>query len=93
MPRSIAELKYVDPATDFIPYPVVNTDLKSANWFTDPNALRTMLIEYGKVLLAGARNLTGFGRPPGLRSQVSEETVSKDAPATPSTAPHQPTFY
>lgn len=93
MPRSIAELKYVDPATDFIPYPVVNTDLKSANWFTDPNALRTMLIEYGKVLLAGARNLTGFGRPPGLRSQVSEETVSKDAPPSPSTAPHQPTFY
>jgi uncharacterized SAM-binding protein YcdF (DUF218 family) len=92
MPRSIAELKYVDPATDFIPYPVVNSDLKSTNWFTDPNALRTMLFEYGKVLLAGARNLTGFGRPEGLRSEESEETVSKDGPKSPATA-HVPTFY
>ena len=69
MPRSLAELKYVDPATEFIPYPVVSADLKSKNWFTDPNALRTMLFEYCKVLLAGARNLTGLGRPEGLRSQ------------------------
>ncbi|AYG61556.1 YdcF family protein [Rhizobium jaguaris] len=69
MPRSLAELKYVDPATDFIPYPVVNSDLKTKNWFTDPNALRTMVSEYAKVLLAGARNLTGLGRPLGLRSR------------------------
>ena len=69
MPRSLAELKYVDPGTDFIPYPVVNSDLKTKNWFTDPNALRTMIYEYAKVLLAGARNLTGLGRPIGLRSR------------------------
>lgn len=69
MPRSLAELKYVDPATDFIPYPVVNSDLKTKNWFTDPNALRTMIYEYAKVLLAGARNITGLGRPTGLRSR------------------------
>ncbi|MDM9621513.1 MULTISPECIES: YdcF family protein [unclassified Rhizobium] len=68
MPRSLAELAYVDPETQFIPYPVVNTDLKTSNWFTDPNAMRVMLAEYGKVLLAGARNLTGLGRHPGLRS-------------------------
>jgi uncharacterized SAM-binding protein YcdF (DUF218 family) len=77
MPRSIAELKYVDPTTDFIPYPVVNSDLKTKAWFTDPNALRTMLFEYAKVLLAGARNLTGFGRPPGLRSQEEDEGDDK----------------
>nr|WP_155294158.1 YdcF family protein [Rhizobium rhizogenes] len=69
MPRSLAELKYVDPGTDYIPYPVVNSDLKTKNWFTDPNALRTMIYEYAKVLLAGARNITGLGRPLGLRSQ------------------------
>ncbi|MDK4719849.1 MULTISPECIES: YdcF family protein [Rhizobium] len=69
MPRSLAELKYVDPSTDFIAYPVVNSDLKTKNWFTDPNALRTMISEYAKVLLAGARNLTGLGRPAGLRSR------------------------
>jgi len=68
MPRSLAELSYVDPDIEFIPYPVVNSDLKTSNWFTDPNALRVMLAEYGKVLLAGARNLTGFGRHTGLRS-------------------------
>jgi uncharacterized SAM-binding protein YcdF (DUF218 family) len=68
MPRSLAEFAYVDPDTQFIPYPVVNTDLKNSNWFTDPNAMRVMLAEYAKVLLAGARNITGFGRHPGLRS-------------------------
>jgi uncharacterized SAM-binding protein YcdF (DUF218 family) len=78
MPRSIAELKYVDPTTDFIPYPVVNSDLKTKAWFTDPNALRTMLYEYAKVLLAGARNLTGFGRPVGLRSQEPDEATAKN---------------
>lgn len=68
MPRSLAELSYVDPDIDFIAYPVVNSDLKSRNWFTDPNAMRVMLAEYVKVLLTGARNITGFGRHTGLRS-------------------------
>jgi uncharacterized SAM-binding protein YcdF (DUF218 family) len=68
MPRSLAELAYVDPETQFIPFPVVNSDLKNSNWFTDPNAVRVMLAEYAKVLLAGARNITGLGRHPGLRS-------------------------
>jgi uncharacterized SAM-binding protein YcdF (DUF218 family) len=78
MPRSLAELKYVDPATEFIPYPVVNSDLKTKNWFTDPNAMRIMLSEYCKVLLAGVRNLTGFGRSEGLRSEELQVTVSKN---------------
>ncbi len=68
MPRSLAELAYVDSETQFIPYPVVNTDLKTSNWFTDPNAVRVMLAEYAKVLFAAARNLTGLGRHAGLRS-------------------------
>ncbi|ANM06128.1 YdcF-like protein [Rhizobium phaseoli] len=68
MPRSLAELSYVDPDIEFIPYPVVNSDLKTRNWFTDPNAMRVMLAEYAKVLLAGVRNITGFGRHTGLRS-------------------------
>lgn len=72
MPRSLSELAYVDPETQFIPYPVVNTDLKTSAWFTDPNAMRVMLAEYLKVLLAGARNLTGLGRHPGLRSAASD---------------------
>ncbi len=43
----------------------MNTDLKTSNWFTDPNAVRVMLAEYAKVLFAGARNLTGLGRHAG----------------------------
>lgn len=68
MPRSLAEFAYVDTDTQFIPYPVVNSDLKTRAWFVDPNALRVMLAEYAKVLLAGTRNITGFGRHAGLRS-------------------------
>jgi uncharacterized SAM-binding protein YcdF (DUF218 family) len=67
MPRSLAELSYVDPDIQFIPYPVVNSDLKTRDWFTDPNALRVMLAEYAKLLLAGARNIVGL-RHTGLRS-------------------------
>lgn len=67
MPRSLAELSYVDPDIEFIPYPVVNSDLKTRDWFTDPNALRVMLAEYAKVLLASARNIVGL-RHTGLRS-------------------------
>jgi uncharacterized SAM-binding protein YcdF (DUF218 family) len=67
MPRSLAELAYVDPEIEFIPYPVVNSDLKTRDWFTDPNALRVMLAEYAKVLLASARNIVGL-RHTGLRS-------------------------
>jgi uncharacterized SAM-binding protein YcdF (DUF218 family) len=67
MPRSLAELAYVDPDIEFIPYPVVNSDLKTRDWFTDPNALRVMLAEYAKLLLAGARNILGL-RHTGLRS-------------------------
>jgi len=77
MPRSIAELRYADPEMNFIPYPVVNSDLKTKAWFTDPNALRTMLSEYAKVLLTGARNLFGFARPAGLRSQEPDDAPQK----------------
>jgi uncharacterized SAM-binding protein YcdF (DUF218 family) len=72
MPRSLAELAYVDDDTQFIPYPAVYSDLKTRAWFMDPNALRVMLAEYGKVLFAGARNITGFGRHPGLRSAAAD---------------------
>jgi hypothetical protein len=35
--------------------------------------MRVMLAEYGKVLLAGARNITGLGRHPGLRSAEGDD--------------------
>ena len=67
MPRSLLELKSVDPQIEFIPYPVIKSDLKARNWFADPDALRAMLFEYAKMLVASARDLTGYGKGTGLR--------------------------
>ncbi|WP_249116642.1 YdcF family protein [Ciceribacter sp. L1K23] len=60
MPRSLYELRRINRDTDFIPYPVVNTDLKQANWYSDPDALRTLVYEYGKMVAAYARDITGW---------------------------------
>ncbi len=68
MHRSLMELRRVDHGTEFIPYPVVNSDLKSTDWYTDPNVLRTLLAEYGKTLIVYLRNLAGWGTNSGLRT-------------------------
>ncbi len=68
MPRSLFELRRVDSETDFIPYPVVNSDLKTTAWYRDPDVLRMLLSEYGKLLIAIARQYTGFGMKSGLRT-------------------------
>ncbi|MGR6429587.1 YdcF family protein [Rhizobium sp. PAMB 3174] len=68
MPRSLLELRQVEPRIEFLPYPVVNADLKQRNWFADPNAMRTMIAEYVKLLAARLRGLTGIGIGSGLRT-------------------------
>ncbi|NML75895.1 YdcF family protein [Rhizobium sp. S-51] len=68
MPRSLMELRRIDRATNFIPYPVVNADLKHTAWYADPNVVRTLLSEYGKTLIAYARGVIGWGAGDGLRS-------------------------
>ncbi|MCL6708649.1 YdcF family protein [Pseudomonas sp. R2.Fl] len=60
MPRSLHELRRLDRDTEFIPYPVINTDLKQADWYVDPNALRTLISEYGKIVVAYARDWTNW---------------------------------
>ncbi len=68
------------PSTQFIPYPVVNIRPEDdSNWFTDPNAMRVMLAEYGKVLLASARNLTGLRPPsrPALEAKVQPDKIDQ----------------
>jgi uncharacterized SAM-binding protein YcdF (DUF218 family) len=52
MPRSLFELHRVDPNTRYIAYPIVNSDLKTANWMAKPDVVRAILSEY--VKLAGA---------------------------------------
>lgn len=59
MPRSLIELRRADPVTDFVPYPVINSNLRARNWFADPPTLRVMLSEYMKILATGIRGWTG----------------------------------
>jgi uncharacterized SAM-binding protein YcdF (DUF218 family) len=68
MQRSLMELRRTAPKTLFIPYPVVISDLRTKAWYAEPNALRTLLSEYVKILFAYARDATGWGSWRGLRS-------------------------
>jgi uncharacterized SAM-binding protein YcdF (DUF218 family) len=68
MQRSLMELRRTDPKTQFIPYPVVISDLRTRAWYAEPNALRTLLSEYVKILLAYARDTTGWSSWRGLRA-------------------------
>ena len=81
MPRSLHELRMADPATEFIPYPVINADLSRRAWFTEPDTLRTMLSEYLKVVLATVRDTFGLGRGSGLRTEDDLPRPEAPAPA------------
>lgn len=67
MHRSLHELRSASPDTNFIAYPVINSDLSRTNWFSNPDVLRTMLSEYAKFVGAAARDFTGIGKGNGLR--------------------------
>ena len=71
MPRSLLELKVSDPQTEFVAYPVVNTDLKNGNWLRQPGVLKAMLSEYLKYSLARARAMAGARSWSGLRGDVA----------------------
>jgi uncharacterized SAM-binding protein YcdF (DUF218 family) len=60
MPRSLYEFEVLDPQTDFIAYPVVNSDLKASNWLTNTQVLRMMVGEYLKLNAARLRNFLGL---------------------------------
>ncbi|MCO5733670.1 YdcF family protein [Rhizobium sp. SSA_523] len=80
MPRSLLELRRVDHRTTFIPYPVVNADLTRKAWFTDPDALRTMLAEYVKMAASSLRWVAGMPQGTGLRSHDEIEKESARPP-------------
>ncbi|WP_420839944.1 YdcF family protein [Allorhizobium sonneratiae] len=77
--RSLMELRRIDHQTHFIPYPVVNGDLLVKAWYTDPNALRTLLSEYAKIIVASLRDRIGWGAWQGLRSPADVERSQKHA--------------
>lgn len=69
MPRSLLELRRLDRVTEFIPYPVINSDLTRRAWFTEPDVLRIMLAEYGKMVAAKFRAIFGLTQGSGLRTE------------------------
>nr|WP_235988690.1 YdcF family protein [Pseudorhizobium endolithicum] len=75
MPRSLHELRRVDPVTVYIPYPVVNSDLTRKAWFAEPDVVRILIQEYGKVVAATIRDWTGLGSAKGLRTDEKSEAT------------------
>jgi uncharacterized SAM-binding protein YcdF (DUF218 family) len=56
MPRSLAELGGALDGVEIVPYPVSNPDLRLGDWWRDPAPFWFLLREYGKYLVAAARN-------------------------------------
>lgn len=57
MPRSLLEMGRLLHGAKLEPYPVVNSNLDNGGWLTKPEALRVLLTEYSKYLLALARGI------------------------------------
>jgi uncharacterized SAM-binding protein YcdF (DUF218 family) len=59
MPRSLAELSGSMPSVELVPYPVSNPHLRLGEWWRDPRPFALLVEEYGKYILATARNTIG----------------------------------
>ncbi|HEV7317729.1 MAG TPA: YdcF family protein [Ensifer sp.] len=78
MPRSLLELRRTRPETEFIAYPVVNSDLKTTNWLRNPMVLKAILLEFGKYSVASLRDLAGARPTSGLRTDPSRATPAEE---------------
>ncbi len=74
MPRSLLELTLSDQRTEFVAYPVVNTDLRNGNWLRRPEVLRALVSEYLKYSAARLRALAGARTSTGLRGDLAGVT-------------------
>jgi uncharacterized SAM-binding protein YcdF (DUF218 family) len=61
MPRSMTELAGAMPNVELIPYPVPSAHLSFDGWWHDPGAFGLLAREYGKYLVANARQLLPSG--------------------------------
>jgi uncharacterized SAM-binding protein YcdF (DUF218 family) len=61
MPRSMTELAGAMPDIELIPYPVSSAHLAFAGWWHDPGAFGLLAREYGKYLVANARQILPTG--------------------------------
>jgi uncharacterized SAM-binding protein YcdF (DUF218 family) len=57
MARSMTELAAAMPTVALIPFPVSNRDLRFADWWRHPATFALLVREYGKFLIAKARQL------------------------------------
>jgi uncharacterized SAM-binding protein YcdF (DUF218 family) len=64
MPRSLAELAGTMPTVELIAYPIPSPGLHPADWWRDTNSFALLVREYGKYLIAAARNALQHSPPP-----------------------------
>ncbi len=76
MPRSLMELRLANTETHFIAYPVINHDYSDLEWMQDPVALRMLLSEYGKFVIARLRHEIGQDGADGLRSSIRTDSAA-----------------
>lgn len=77
MPRSLLEMGRLLHGARLEPYPVVNTNLDNGDWLTKPEALRVLLTEYSKYLLALARGIVPIRQTAGSVA-LAEVSTAKD---------------
>ncbi len=63
MPRTMAELGGAMPDVVLISFPVTNPELRLADWWRDATTFGLLAREYGKFLVAEARQLLPITRP------------------------------
>lgn len=69
MLRSLYELESVTENVEFTAYPVINTDLKTSNWYNNPDIARILINEYVKLNLAYTRKFFGIKSGGNLYSE------------------------
>lgn len=62
MPRSLLEMRRLMQMASLVPYPVVNSDRKTADWLVTPKAAQLLFSEYTKYLAAVARGAFSVGK-------------------------------
>lgn len=56
IPRAMVELGRASQDIEFIPYPIVNTDLRQGDWISRGQVVRVLFVEYVKYVGALARS-------------------------------------
>ena len=76
MRRSLLELYSATSGIELIAYPVMNSEVKTDNWYKDTPTLRTLINEFAKLNLAYFRQYVGVEMAGNL---YSEQVVTKHA--------------